>query len=842
MIPDEPRQRPAARVWALTVLVAVAALVMLAGLRHLGTLPGTPVTIRWWGLAPMFFLAELAVVHFGFRQHAHTYSMSELPLVIGLVLAAPTDLVAGQVVGSFLALVLVRRQPPAKLAFNIAQFSLQTMTAVFVFRTVVGDSDPLGLPAALGVLASALAAFLSASVLVNIAIRLAGGRLGLHELAEILALGTVSVVLNSALALAAVNIIWLRPEAAWIAGVPPLVLFLAYRAYAGQRSEHARLIAMYDATIELHRMGHIEDALAAVTARARALFNSRTAEIAVLGEPGGETVYLTATGPDDLHPVMRPLHREILAPPLQEVLATGQPILRSTEASARTARRNLIAVPLYEREVVTGVFAVRDPLGDVGGFGPADLKLLSTIAGQVSVSLDRGRLVDSLAELTALKEELHTQATHDGLTGLANRNLLLQRLADAARTGAPRTAALLFLDLDDFKRVNDGHGHTVGDELLTQLGRRLETFAGTRDTVARLGGDEFAVLLRDLDGDPALATLSTGILDALAAPFLVDGTTLFARASIGATWIEPDDNSDEVLRRADQAMYTAKGRGKGTFQLFGDLLDVATRRAGELRADLQGALIGGELELHYQPIVDLASGRAVAAEALLRWRHPRFGAIDPLEALAVAADTGLAELLEAWTIEQACATAAAMRRHHPGFWVAVNLSATPVEAGLLETVRTALAAGDVDPDALTIEITENLAVQSMNGALTDLTRLGVRLAIDDFGTGYSSLSRLDSLPIDIVKVDRSFIARMLGSEASPLAHMVLEIGDALDIDTIAEGVETWAQHDHLVARGCRFGQGFLYGGAVPAADLPAALMAVEIALLRSDGPAGGAPR
>ncbi len=825
--------RPAARVWAFTLLLGAVDLVILAGLLHLGPLPGTPVRLDWWGLAPMFFAAELAVVHFGFRQHAHTYSMSELPLVIGLVLASPADLVAGQAIGSALALAFVRRQQPAKLAFNVVQFALQTMAAVFVYRTLASGADPLGLTAGLSSLAAALSAFLVASVVVNIAIRLSGGRLAPSQLLEILALGTVSVVLNTGLALSAVNIIWLRPDAVWIAAVPPVVLFLAYRAYAGQRSEHARLVAMYDATIELHRITLLEEALAAVTARARSLLNARTAEIILLSGPEESTVYLTASGPESRQVNMRPLHREVLDSAVLDVLATGKPVLRGSAGATRPGRRELIAVPLFEKQAVTGAFVVRDPLGDVGGFGPADLALLSTIGGQVSVSLENGRLEDSLAQLTVLKEELHVQATHDSLTGLANRNLLLQRLADAIRAAAPRTAALLFLDLDDFKRVNDGYGHTVGDEVLTLLGRRLSTFAGPRDTVARLGGDEFAVLLRDLEGDADLSAISTGMLEALAAPFTVGATTLFARASVGATWLESDDNSDEVLRRADQAMYAAKSRGKGTFQLFGELMDIASRRAGELRADIQGALIAGELELHYQPIVDLASGRAVAAEALLRWRHPRFGAIDPMEALAVAADTGLAELLEAWTIEQACTAAAEIRRLLPDFWIAVNLSATRVEAGLVETVRTALASGGVPPDALVLEITENLAVQSMNGALTDLTNLGVRIAIDDFGTGYSSLSRLDALPIDIVKVDRSFVARMLGADASPLAHMVLDIGDALGIDTIAEGVETWEQHDHLVARGCRLAQGFLYGGAVPAGELAAALAAVEAALVGS---------
>jgi diguanylate cyclase (GGDEF)-like protein len=478
-------------------------------------------------------------------------------------------------------------------------------------------------------------------------------------------------------------------------------------------------------------------------------------------------------------------------------------------------------VPLRTGEEIIGAFVVRDPESDISSFSRSDLTLLETLASQLSVSLENGRLEESLAALHDLKEELRHQAEHDPLTGLANRSLFRRLVADALDRPQSRSA-VLFLDLDDFKRVNDTLGHAAGDDLLRLVATRIQSCCRSHDTVARLGGDEFAILLSEVDEQGRESVVASRVLAAFERPFDVGGRAVFVRTSIGVAGIGPTDSVDTVLAHADEAMYVAKHGRKGSFHQHGHAADQALRRRAELRADFQYALVSGNLDLKYQPIVALETGETIGAEGLLRWEHPVHGPIPAPEALAIADEAGLMELLGGWTIGRACADVAELRQGHPDFWVSVNISADQVHPGLTSTVVAELEANGLDPSALVIEITETAAIEHGERFLVDIHDLGVRIALDDFGTGYSSLSRLDSLPISIVKVDRAFVARMTGPERSRLAEMVLEIGETLGLVTIAEGIESEAERDHLLRLGCAFGQGWLFAPALPLDELIAA--------------------
>jgi diguanylate cyclase (GGDEF)-like protein/PAS domain S-box-containing protein len=449
-----------------------------------------------------------------------------------------------------------------------------------------------------------------------------------------------------------------------------------------------------------------------------------------------------------------------------------------------------------------------------------------------------------VSERKRLEAQLVHQAFHDPLTGLANRALFRDRVEHALERqgrGAP-PLAVLFLDLDDFKAVNDRLGHGAGDRLLVGVAERLRRATRGYDTVARLGGDEFAVLLEESASDDDALTVVRRVTRALAHPFALDGREVAVTASVGLAHAAPGDDAEALLRNADVAMYQAKGGGKARHAVFEAAMYEAVIARLELEADLRQAVddpAGAGFWLAYQPVVDLDTGRVASVEALLRWRHPRRGPLPPAAFVPVAEDTGLIAPLGAWVLRAACAELARWRdalrgdgrgdAALPG--MAVNLSARQLERPeLADEVAAALAAADVPAGALTLEITESTLMARADetlGVLRALKALGVRLAIDDFGTGYSSLSHLQRFPVDVLKIDRAFVDGLGrgGSEAA-LARTIVALGEALRLRTVAEGVESAAQRDELRALGCQQGQGYLFarpqdGGAVLAALLNA---------------------
>jgi len=415
-----------------------------------------------------------------------------------------------------------------------------------------------------------------------------------------------------------------------------------------------------------------------------------------------------------------------------------------------------------------------------------------------------------------LEDQLVHQALHDPLTGLANRALFGDRLEHAlARPMRPgATVAVLLIDLDDFKDLNDSLGHDAGDDLLTIIAARLQGHARAADTVARLGGDEFALLLEDTDAAEAVR-MAEVLLEALAWPVALRGRDLVPTASIGIA-IAAGEDAETLLRNADTAMYAAKRQGKGRSTLFEPAMYATVVKRVDLAADLSRAVQESQLHLCYQPEVHLRSGRIVGLEALLRWRHPTRGAVSPGEFIPIAEDSGLIVPIGRWVLQEACHQAKSWQQQWPAtppLMLAVNLSARQLQhPAILDEVRAALAAADLDPQSLVLEITETAVMEQLDAAVAILTRLrelGVRLALDDFGTGYSSLSYLQRLPVDILKIDRSFIGGVTGSaEESALARAIVNLGQTLGLETVAEGVETAEQLAVLRQLGCQLGQGY----------------------------------
>ena len=473
-----------------------------------------------------------------------------------------------------------------------------------------------------------------------------------------------------------------------------------------------------------------------------------------------------------------------------------------------------MAAPVHENGVPVGSLTVAS-FRPGRRYSQPERAVLAAFAEHASLALTDAR---------NFEDAMH-RAFHDSLTGLPNRALFLDRLehahARARRSGSP--IAVLFMDLDAFKNVNDSLGHAAGDELLVLVAGRLRRSLRPSDTAARFGGDEFAILLEDLDATNAVEVVAQRVLDSLREPFAVQGQEVVVGASIGlASSAHP--GSDDLLRNADLAMYRAKGLGKGRFQVFEPGMHVAVLERLELEVDLQRALDRNEVRVYYQPVVELATAQIVGFEALLRWRHPVRGMIQPHEFIPLAEETGQIGPLGHWVLEQAVRDTGAWNsgvRADAPVSVRVNLSAHQLqEPALIARIAAALADGGLPPEQLVLEITETVLMQDLEGTvakLEELKRLGVALSVDNFGTGYSSLQYLRRFPLDSLKIAKSFVDGVGGtSHDAAVARAIIELGTSFELHVVAEGIERPEQPARLMELGCAFGQGFLYSRPVPA--------------------------
>jgi diguanylate cyclase (GGDEF)-like protein len=491
------------------------------------------------------------------------------------------------------------------------------------------------------------------------------------------------------------------------------------------------------------------------------------------------------------------------------------------------------SVQTFGAALASGVLANRDALTLLLGG-----TLLSLLLGLLVLVLATGRtralslvrektreLSQRTRELSQKTRELSHQALHDTLTGLPNRALVLDRaeqmLARTARQPG-MLAGALFIDVDDFKHVNDNLGHAAGDRLLKVVGERLQSTVRGQDTVGRLGGDEFVVLVECRAGEAMPEILVERLTDALREPVeLDDGREIFSvTVSIGVA-IGQYGTPDELLRDADLALYAAKAAGKDRHALFEASMYAGMEGRVELETDLGTAIHDEQFFLVYQPIFDLSSRELVGVEALIRWRHPRRGVMMPDSFIALAEESGLIVPIGRWVLEEACRQAAAWAAEGLQIGISVNVSARQLgRKGFTGDVRRALQSSRIEPASLTLEITETTLMRNVPAAcehLQQISALGVRVAIDDFGTGYASLSRLQSMPVDILKIDRSFVAALHdGGQSRELLEAILGIGQALSLSVVAEGIEKTSQKATLEELGCEMAQGFLLGKPTPA--------------------------
>jgi diguanylate cyclase (GGDEF)-like protein len=560
---------------------------------------------------------------------------------------------------------------------------------------------------------------------------------------------------------------------------------------------------------------------------ARRLLRAEYAEILLLPASEGEGPLRSVSGAEGellMHP--EELFAAADATAFRAVASTGSAMLltqrRATNAFDAFLRsrglEDAIVGPLRGEDRTFGLLVVGERLGDVSTFVDTDVELFETFAGHASILLENGRLEHSLAQVTQLKEQLRHQAYHDALTGLPNRLNLVEAVESELEHSTGSTA-VLYLDLDRFKTVNDTWGHSAGDELLAEFARRLAGAVRSQDLAARIGGDEFAVLVRDADAEAAVG-VARRMLDQIDGTYTLGCGDVACHVSVGiAVGVAGITTGEDLIRNADIAMYSVK-RSDRPYTLYEADLHEKLRAQRQLALDLETALERREILVHYQPVVRLSDGEIEGFEVLARWPHPTRGLMSAADFLPAAEETGLTVELGRLVLDQALQAA----RRWPER-LSIWLNVAPAELAnerLVDMLAEALKGYGVDPSRLVIEVTESGVIQGSDGALATMQRLrtlGVGLTIDDFGTGYSSLSRLAEFPIESLKIPKPFVDKLLGEDADEaFVDAILRLAESLGLNAVAEGIEHHAQAERLRQLGCRLGQGYLYGRPAPAEE------------------------
>jgi diguanylate cyclase (GGDEF)-like protein len=809
------------------LLAAVAATLYVTTMR--GTEPLAEPHLSWWAIAAGWAVTESLVVHLEFRLSSHSFSLADVPFVFGLVFASGHDFLLGALLGAGIAYAL-RRSAPIKLAFNLAQLALAVCVAFVILRAIAVPGEPVEPRTWIALYAAMLVSGALTIACIAGAIAIAEGGMSMRTLGQMFAMDGIVTLANSSLAIAAAVMISLDARAVPVLIVPALIVFGVYRAYIAERQRHEKLEFLYEANRALTRSPEVAEAIEGVLARSLEAFRSEIAEVVLFSADGTplRTTYGPAAERVSMVEADRLAAEELAAQldaesPVISLVPPYEPSTLRAHLERRQIRHAMVAMLPGESRMI-GTIMVANRFGIERSYTPDDLRLLEVLANNASVALQYDRLEQAVVKLRTLQEQLHHQAYHDPLTDLPNRTLFMERVrAELAKDAG--TLALLFIDVDDFKVVNDSLGHDVGDALLVSVSGRLRHSVRPQDVVARLGGDEFAVMLPDVEHPGEAGNVAARMLRAFDTPVNAGSELVSAHLSVGITDSRRSRDADELIREADLAMYQAKAKGKGRFHFFDRSMAAAMLRRHDMKEDLSRALLREEIVVQYQPIVSLATGRLVAAEALVRWRHPVRGLVDPSDFVPLAEETGLIRAIGRHVLGEACRQA----RHwlatdtdtdtDPGaspLRIHVNLSAAELRnPDLLAEVRSMLDECGVPPELLALEITESELIGDAAESATrfaDLRALGVRISLDDFGTGYSSLSYLHSLPLDSLKIAKTFVDGLVGDgRDAGFVGMIVELARTLDLDVIAEGIETHAQLDALRDLGVEFGQGYLLG-------------------------------
>lgn len=814
--------------WTLTgVLASLSFLLWWTHLRDLGP-ASSDLHIHWFYIALGFAIAESFVVHLHFRSEAGTFSLLELPLIAAILFADPATSWVVIIIGSALPLVFLRRQPLVKLCFNLTNLSLHFGIAVALTDIFLGGRNPLS-PA--GWLAIGAACILSEFVeAVSIAgvISLSEGRVRPADFINMVIFGSLISASTSVQALIAAIVVTQYMFGLVLLALSTALLFIAYRAYMSERDNRERVEFLYNSTQALRESDKTDRAVETLLQEATSMFRAGIAELHLFASPDSGNAYtlyrMTAAGleseirTDDEQRAHLELASHAVKPQL--VIGDKAPSVLRDHAD-KMGFRDCLFGTLHTDDHYVGLLVLADRLGNVSDFSEQDLRLFDSLVQQTSVSFENEQLEQALVQLRELEAELAHQARYDSLTDLANRKLFSERLDQALASPSAEHVTVLYIDLDNFKPVNDTLGHSAGDELLIQVGHRIRGVIRDGDLPARLGGDEFAVVLTEVAD---VAHIGKRIIESLSSPFLLETHEVTIGASVGVAYARDAVDATQVLVNADLAMYRAKEIGKGSLVFYTDDLKLHVARNEKIQISLRRAVTEEEFEIRYQPIFRLADRGIIGAEALVRWRDSDGKLHSPAAFLTEAEQSGLVASIDHQVRAMVLGDLREFDRVAPvDFFASVNVSGKHIgESGFANALRRDLTVAGVAPERLVLELTESVMSEfpsDSSSTLVEISRLGAGIAVDDFGSGLTSLPQLRDLPLRMVKFSRTMVLDTNDTRGRALMEGAANLASRLGCAVVGKGIEDEDTVTMLMDLGCEYGQGYFLGQPMSAGEL-----------------------
>jgi diguanylate cyclase (GGDEF)-like protein len=822
------RTRVDPRLWILGAVLLAAALAIWAWYAAALPVYSSP-SLPWWMYAIAFFATARLAAMDSPRRGTQAITLAAAPFVVGLFHATPLALLSGYVIGTALAASTRRPWAIWQTAFDIVRFAVFAAIGIWAFRTISGTPDLPVWHSAFGAIVATAITVLRRGISEGVVLR-PRDRASWIDVANHLRAAYVAAAAAMCIGLIAVRLIPVDRYALVPLAVVTITVLMTHRAWVRERYDHEAaefLIGAVDALAGRE----LEPSIVLLLNRARAIFHAEIAQLTVFPSQPSEKAFRTIVRNGQPDEVMVALGLGELDDVLEAETAgvivragiEGDP---SSEMLHRRGVDEAMVALLRGESRMIGSLMVGGHL-DARTFDERDLRLFRTLATRTTAILENSRMERSIARLTELQEQLTHQAYHDSLTDLANRSLFGQQIEQALRRSAEGSAsvAVIFLDIDDFKGVNDTLGHAAGDALLVEVAARIRGCLRRPDTAARLGGDEFALLIEDVDSAVEAEHVARRVLQVLSEPFTVSGTSVTVRASLGIAVADNSDaNATSLMRHADVAMYVAKGAGRNRYVLFAPGMESEVVQRRKLRGELEHAMELSQFVLHYQPVVNLITGEITAVEALVRWHHPLRGIVPPGEFIGVAEQSGLIMQLGEWVLRTACATTLQFQKlQATPLAVCVNVSVVQLNSPtFVEDVLGIVKETGLAPQTLILELTESMFVEDTAIVIAKLEALrnaGIRVAIDDFGTGYSSLSYLRRLPVDILKIAKPFVDDLAGGAEEDFTRAIVTIADALQLHVIAEGIEAASQVTRLLSLGCLAGQGYHLCHPLPSVEI-----------------------
>ncbi len=822
----QPRPDAARRTYLLAGALAALGLLGLTQL-DLDVTPSTGWAMPVWVVAAIAIGAAFMVFDVEFRSETYTFTFSEIVLVLGLFFATPLSLIAGRLAGELIFLTVRERQPLRKLAVNLSAFFAETVVLLTVQQALIGELDALQPLSWLVALVAVVAAEVVGFIAVATAVRWHGGPLTLSAIMQI---GLITAPANTSLTLVICVLLDVQPSAVPLLGGVAVFLLMTYRAYSSLRQRYESLSLLYDFTHLVSGAREPDAVLDAMLSQAKDLLRAERAEFWLMtGHQTCRRYVVDDGGQSSTRLNIPPNLAELLT---DEFVADREAILISRDKPSPRERAILddlgaidaLIAPIIEGAEPIGFVVAANRLSDIYTFVSQDARMFATLASHAGVALQNGRLIVRLHDQARQREH---EALHDALTALPNRVLFADHLEERFDVGPLHTTdiTIALMDLDGFKEINDTLGHQSGDRVLIEVATRLRSSVDDNTLVARLGGDEFALLAGPHATRSDVEAMCRHIRSSINEPMKIDGLHVAMGVSIGIAVAPYDgESAEDLIRHADVAMYSAKsGRGSGVCFYDRERDDNTPRRLA-LAHDFRLAIDAGQLRSVFQPKVSLIDGRINSVECLCRWTHPTLGEIMPDEFIPLSDRIGVSASLTAFMLSSALEQAERWWADGKEWGVAINISMNALlDFDLIGIVGRLIRNSTVPAGSVTLEITETHVMSDAvrtTRVLEELSALGVRLSIDDFGTGYSSLAYLQQLPVDEVKIDKSFVLSLATNRgADAIVRSVLGLARNLDLWVVAEGVEDVQAVARLRQLGCGEAQGFYFGAPMSAADI-----------------------